>query len=149
MLLAEHGLDQSGVCYLVPVGDLFTHFDPRSRWQAYHGTDPLQLARVSHLSFYQFYFPKTLGLGARMLTSSLVKVETYFTEVNAGSVPKYVPRSVQIDLEAGVCDRVRMLHCATPRDCRFAHGIHSDTFRSFRRAVQAGHVHRWGRWCGK
>ncbi|KAH9015270.1 beta-tubulin 2 [Lactarius deliciosus] len=56
MLLAEHGLDQSG---------------------AYHGTDPLQLARV----------------------------ETYFSEVNAGSVAKYVPRSVQIDLEAGVCDR--------------------------------------------
>ncbi|KAH8977478.1 beta-tubulin 2 [Lactarius hatsudake] len=58
MLLAEHGLDQSG---------------------AYHGTDPLQLARV----------------------------ETYFSEVNAGSVAKYVPRSVQIDLEAGVCDRIR------------------------------------------
>ena len=52
--------------------------------------------------------------GARMLTS-LVKVETYFSEVNAGSVPKYVPRSVQIDLEAGVCDRVRILHCASTR----------------------------------
>ena len=49
-----------------------------------------------------------------MLTA-LVKVETYFTEVNAGSVAKYVPRSVQIDLEAGVCDRVRILHCAAPR----------------------------------
>ncbi|KAN0138797.1 beta-tubulin 2 [Lactarius tabidus] len=58
MLLAEHGLDLSG---------------------AYHGTDPLQLARV----------------------------ETYFSEVNGGSVSKYVPRSVQIDLEAGVCDRIR------------------------------------------
>jgi len=34
-------------------------------------------------------------------------VETYFSEVNAGSAPKYVPRSVQIDLEAGVCDRLR------------------------------------------
>ncbi|KAH9954326.1 beta-tubulin 2 [Russula dissimulans] len=45
----------------------------------YRGTDPLQLARV----------------------------ETYFSEVNAGSAPKYVPRSVQIDLEAGVCDRLR------------------------------------------
>ena len=83
-----------------------------------------------------------------MLTS-LLKVETYFTEVNAGSVAKYVPRSVQIDLEAGVCDRVRMLYCGTPRVCRFAHGIHSDTFWSLWRAVQAGHVYRWGRWCGK
>ncbi len=82
-----------------------------------------------------------------MLTSS-VKVETYFSEVNAGSVPKYVPRSVQIDLEAGVCDRVRMLHCASPRVRCFAHGIHSDTFRSYWPTVQAGHVHRWRRWRG-
>ncbi|KAI0246969.1 beta-tubulin 2 [Lactifluus subvellereus] len=58
MLLPEHGLDYNGM---------------------YHGTDPLQLARV----------------------------ETYFSEVNAGSTAKYVPRSVQIDLEAGVCDRIR------------------------------------------
>jgi Tubulin/FtsZ family, GTPase domain len=36
-----------------------------------------------------------------------VQVETYFSEVNSGSTAKYVPRSVQIDLEAGVCDRLR------------------------------------------
>jgi tubulin beta len=35
------------------------------------------------------------------------QVETYFSEVNEGSAAKYVPRSVQIDLEAGVCDRLR------------------------------------------
>jgi hypothetical protein len=35
------------------------------------------------------------------------QVETYFSEINSGSVAKYVPRSVQIDLEAGVCDRLR------------------------------------------
>ena len=34
-------------------------------------------------------------------------MDTYFSEVNSGSVSKYVPRSVQIDLEAGVCDRLR------------------------------------------
>ncbi|KAJ7746284.1 beta-tubulin 2 [Mycena metata] len=46
----------------------------------YHGTDPVQLQRVG----------------------------VYFAEVNhAGSQSKYVPRSLQIDLEAGVCDRVR------------------------------------------
>jgi hypothetical protein len=33
-------------------------------------------------------------------------VDTYFSEVNS-STAKYVPRSVQIDLEAGVCDRLR------------------------------------------
>jgi Tubulin/FtsZ family, GTPase domain len=35
------------------------------------------------------------------------QVETYFSEVNSGSTAKYVPRSVQIDLEAGVCERLR------------------------------------------
>ncbi|RPD61039.1 beta-tubulin 2 [Lentinus tigrinus ALCF2SS1-7] len=44
----------------------------------YHGNDPLQLARVG----------------------------VYFTEVQ-GTQDKYVPRSVQIDLEEGVCDRIR------------------------------------------
>ncbi|KAJ7082877.1 beta-tubulin 2 [Mycena belliarum] len=38
----------------------------------------------------------------------LQQVGVYFSEVNhAGSQPKYVPRSLQIDLEAGVCERVR------------------------------------------
>jgi tubulin beta len=36
-----------------------------------------------------------------------VQVDTYFSEVNSESAAKYVPRSVQIDLEAGVCDRLR------------------------------------------
>ncbi|CAL1716085.1 unnamed protein product [Somion occarium] len=46
----------------------------------YQGNDPLQLARVG----------------------------VYFNEVeHSGSRTKYVPRSVQIDLEAGVCDRIR------------------------------------------
>ncbi|KAJ7215699.1 beta-tubulin 2 [Mycena haematopus] len=45
----------------------------------YQGSDPVQLQRIG----------------------------VYFAEVNVGSQPKYVPRSLQIDLEAGVCDRVR------------------------------------------
>ncbi|KAI0694645.1 beta-tubulin 2 [Cerioporus squamosus] len=46
----------------------------------YQGNDPLQLARVG----------------------------VFFTEVEiAGSPNKYVPRSMQIDLEEGVCDRIR------------------------------------------
>ncbi|KAJ7352294.1 beta-tubulin 2 tubb2 [Mycena albidolilacea] len=57
-VLAEHGLDQTGI---------------------YQGSDPVQLQRVG----------------------------VYFAEVNVGSQPKYVPRSLQIDLEAGVCDRVK------------------------------------------
>ncbi|KAI0775033.1 beta-tubulin 2 [Trametes elegans] len=46
----------------------------------YKGNDPLQLARVG----------------------------VYFTEVeHSGHLNKYVPRSVQIDLEEGVCNRIR------------------------------------------
>ncbi|KAF7317160.1 Tubulin beta chain [Mycena chlorophos] len=45
----------------------------------YHGTDPLQLQHIG----------------------------VYFSEVTAGSTTKYVPRSLQLDLESGVCDRVR------------------------------------------
>ncbi|KAJ7503558.1 beta-tubulin 2 tubb2 [Mycena galericulata] len=45
----------------------------------YQGSDPVQLQRIG----------------------------VYFAEVNSGSQTKYVPRSLQIDLEAGVCDRVR------------------------------------------
>jgi hypothetical protein len=39
-----------------------------------------------------------------------MQADVYFTEIsNQGEKPKYVPRSVQIDLEAGVCNRVRQL----------------------------------------
>lgn len=58
MLLAEHGLDQSGL---------------------YKGDNPQQIERVG----------------------------TYFTEVESSTGSKYVPRSVQIDLEAGVTNRIR------------------------------------------
>ncbi|KAJ3805415.1 beta-tubulin 2 [Lentinula aff. lateritia] len=46
---------------------------------AYKGSDPLQLQRVG----------------------------VYFTEIESGGVQRYVPRSTQIDLEAGVCNRLR------------------------------------------
>ncbi|TFK35600.1 beta-tubulin 2 tubb2 [Crucibulum laeve] len=45
----------------------------------YHGSDPLQLQRAG----------------------------VYFTEVDGGGRTKYVPRSIQVDLEAGVCNRLR------------------------------------------
>ncbi|KIM35026.1 hypothetical protein M413DRAFT_449940 [Hebeloma cylindrosporum] len=58
MLLAEHGIDNSG---------------------AYHGNDPLQLQ----------------GAGV------------YFDEITDGGSTRYVPRSVQVDLDVGVCDKLR------------------------------------------
>ncbi|KAF5342343.1 hypothetical protein D9611_001343 [Ephemerocybe angulata] len=45
----------------------------------YHGSDPLQLQRVG----------------------------TYFDEIESSGATKYVPRSVQVDLEAGVCNKSR------------------------------------------
>ncbi|KAF9007507.1 beta-tubulin 2 tubb2 [Cyathus striatus] len=45
----------------------------------YHGDDPLQLQRTG----------------------------VYFDEIDSGSKVKYVPRSIQVDLEAGVCNRLR------------------------------------------
>ncbi|KIM39353.1 hypothetical protein M413DRAFT_447286 [Hebeloma cylindrosporum] len=58
MLLAEHGIDNSG---------------------SYHGKDPLQLQRAG----------------------------VYFDEITDGGSTRYVPRSVQVDLEAGVCNKLR------------------------------------------
>ncbi|KIJ62875.1 hypothetical protein HYDPIDRAFT_30018 [Hydnomerulius pinastri MD-312] len=58
MLLAEHGLDDSGM---------------------YIGQDPLQIARAG----------------------------VYFTPIDSNGPTKYVPRSVQVDLEAGVCNHIR------------------------------------------
>ncbi|KIK95265.1 hypothetical protein PAXRUDRAFT_827181 [Paxillus rubicundulus Ve08.2h10] len=58
ILLAEHGLDDSGM---------------------YVGKDPLQIERAG----------------------------VYFSPVDSAGPTKYVPRSVQIDLEAGVCNHIR------------------------------------------
>ncbi|KAG8932540.1 Tubulin beta-2 chain [Tulasnella sp. 417] len=57
-ILAEHGLDKSGL---------------------YHGTDPQQLERVG----------------------------VYFSTVESQGQVKHIPRSTQIDLESGVCNRIR------------------------------------------
>ncbi|KIY65567.1 beta-tubulin 2 [Cylindrobasidium torrendii FP15055 ss-10] len=35
------------------------------------------------------------------------RVGVFFTEVDGGSAPRYVPRSIQVDLEQGVIDKVR------------------------------------------
>ncbi|KAG6907049.1 Tubulin beta-2 chain [Tephrocybe rancida] len=77
MLLAEHGLDQQGVSS----GDPLSGKGGNScgQRQMYTGSDPLQLTRAG----------------------------VYFSEVDGAKGNKYVPRSLQIDLEAGVCNRIR------------------------------------------
>ncbi|KAJ3515924.1 hypothetical protein NLJ89_g1452 [Agrocybe chaxingu] len=87
MLLAEHGIDHSGVSIIFNV---FRHVQGTRRLftsvhsgplQTYTGTDPLELQRAG----------------------------TYFTEVTgaSGNATRFVPRSVQVDLEAGVCNKLR------------------------------------------
>ncbi|KAF7977042.1 hypothetical protein HWV62_4808 [Athelia sp. TMB] len=76
MLLAEHGLDQSGM---------------------YHGNNPQEIERVC---IWVFCFLAKWWTDAG-------QIGTYFTEVGSPEKPKYVPRSVQIDLETGVTNRIR------------------------------------------
>ncbi len=87
-----------------------------------------------------------------MLTSLFVQVDTYFSEVNTGSTAKYVPRSVQIDLEAGVCDRVRVSFCVSTVSLIWSNQIRSgptgplfrpDTFI----AGEGGAGNNWAKGC--
>jgi hypothetical protein len=79
------------------------HLDPRitasmiTLLQHYTGTDPLQIARVSTLATILVRY---------MDLNPTSKVGVYFNEVNSGTESKYIPRSIQVDLEAGVCNRV-------------------------------------------
>lgn len=53
MLLAEHGLDNNGVRQSLPLAKselIFFLFVGTAKM--YHGTDPLQIARVSLFSFF-------------------------------------------------------------------------------------------------
>ena len=69
--------------------------------KTYRGNDPLQLERVCWIRQWKFCIQ----------THGFVCVEqagVYFDEITGGSdeTTRYVPRSVQIDLEAGVCNAV-------------------------------------------
>jgi tubulin beta len=49
-----------------------------------------------------------LSASSSNLPYSIIQLNVYFTEVEQADSPtKYVPRSVQVDLEAGVCNHVR------------------------------------------
>ena len=95
-----------------------------TRTQFYQGNDPLQLERVRGPFLEDYY---------TLIISFVSQVGVYFTEVeNAGGKTKYVPRSVQVDLESGVCDRVCEIETFT---CfRNIHNWHMspDTWRSHR-----------------
>jgi tubulin beta len=106
MVLAEHGLDLNGVRVSLPflcsVCQIFSFLLGRVGREDVSRHGPIT-ARARKLPFFLAYscFLK------RKKKFYFLQVETYFSEVESGSVSKYVPRSVQIDLEAGVCDRLR------------------------------------------
>ena len=100
MLLAEHGLDLEGVS--IRRSSALCMWIKRILFPSkhYQGNDPLQLARVCDSVYIMFLFYRTLMW-------RVSQVEVFFTEVEiSGFANKYVPRSVQVDLEEGVCDRV-------------------------------------------
>ena len=73
------------------------------------------------------------------------QVETYFSEAQtADGVTKYVPRSVQIDLEAGVCNRVCRLASCSRND--FSTDLCIAAFGASGRLVSSGHIHHWRVW---
>ena len=104
MMLAEHGLNDSGVSrtssYLFRAradGSL----DTRS------STKGLTLCNLNGYEYPRVTCQSPLSLLGEQLN-------VYFTEVeNEGEKTRYVPRSVQVDLEAGVCNHVRVLVVAS------------------------------------
>ena len=96
MLLAEHGLDNNGVrqSRSPPACQIGADLPGREELSR-HRTIAARPRKHIFFSFYFYFY------------SNFWQAETYFSEVNSGSTAKYVPRSVQIDLEAGVCERLR------------------------------------------
>lgn len=72
----------------------------------YVGTDPLQIARVSIFTRFGKY-----------VLIPVVQAGVYFTPVDSNGPTKYVPRSVQIDLEVGVCNRVSVYRAVSIGPC--------------------------------
>ena len=100
MLLAEHGLDLEGVSIRRSSALCMWIKRISFQWKHYQGNDPLQLARVCDSVGLMFLY-------SRMSMWRVLQVEVFFTEVEiSGLANKYVPRSVQVDLEEGVCNRV-------------------------------------------
>lgn len=75
--------------------------------QMYIGNDPQQIARVRNDQW---------GL---LCTADFCHLQAgvYFTQVDSDGPSKYVPRSVQVDLESGVCNRVSMFAFNRYRRC--------------------------------
>lgn len=93
MLLAEHGLDNEGASTIISS----KHPEPADTVSALCRKGPS--ANPTSLSRPPFY-------PISGLCDSFIQVGVYFNEIESSSATKYVPRSVQIDLEDGVCNRV-------------------------------------------
>jgi hypothetical protein len=90
MLLAEHGLDQAGV-----------------RGQVIPSAQCTEIVQTDVQRVRPIAAPTGTFLSPRAFCSStMFQTGVYFTEVESTNGSKYVPRSIQVDLESGVCDRV-------------------------------------------
>lgn len=82
-----------------------------------------------------------------------LKLNVYFTEVERTEGPtKYVPRSVQVDLEAGVCNRVRESHAILLVPCLTLKKIRSGSLGSLFRpdtfiTGDTGAGNNWAKGC--
>lgn len=99
MLLAEHGIDKSGVSELSCHQHASSSLDSlliELQWHRPSATPPR--ASTSQISFFFF-------------SSYVVQAGVYFDEITtaSGGLTRFVPRSVQIDLESGVCNSVSTL----------------------------------------
>jgi hypothetical protein len=95
MLLAEHGIDNSGVSpSTFPCPAFF---------------DASLLSDVSRQGSSSATKSQLSFLKTRLLlTLFCLQAGVYFDEITGGpgGTTRYVPRSVQVDLEAGVCNKV-------------------------------------------
>ena len=66
------------------------------------------MSGTTHNRSNEYVIPNAPVQERRTLTHTL-QVGVYFSEVDHGDKIKYVPRSVQIDLEDGVLNRVGLL----------------------------------------
>lgn len=110
MLLAEHGLDSSGVStkYLTHLSFFDCHaFLLQFRHtmeQTHYNLKGYETRLSPFFLFFQYHLADPLFFC--LFFASTKQTGVYFDEVTGSGATRYVPRSVQVDLEAGVCNKV-------------------------------------------
>lgn len=131
-LLAEHGIDNSGVRDALRV---VAH-----NWL----TRLVSLRRIAEQILFNFkgWFLSMHLCRIHHLMGRIFQAGVYFDEILDGSTTRYVPRSVQVDLEAGVCNRVSICHNLN----FFRSSVAQDTERHSWRSISTRHLPSLGIW---